>query len=781
MGEYLNNISRKYFRNLFTDPISNTNNAKNTDSFNVGELIRIEDTFIYSVEFASAQDVITTSRSLGTIQMLDGSYNPGTQYTQSGVDWYNEGFRVGDSVIFTYLNIPPSQFKYAVIQEISGDSFTVYQDFSDGNRSHTLFVMFLNSTLYDMDVYAEFQPIDSDDILQLHTNERYPYKLRVDSNFQFQDATYTNLNKSGRNKIIKGKLEADNIQSVNPYFLAVARKYVISYEMLLPFWLENNTLENFFKGDASLKFNTRILAKRSSDLPKDSIRILENLPKEAETGYFFENGNGGNTFLQNNVRVNNYDNINNSDIDILNPTRIVYRITTNFYAGSGAMSSGDAFSVCVFAKNSDYKYNEIGYKEAFGFGYSLSKIYNTTNINQAWNPITKIESGLGSDAGKDFIEVALTFDFNKYDYKERFKEGSEYRVLFTFVGLNNEVNTAYFDGKFIQNSDEEGLIDFIYFRIHNQFTNLISQNQNSLTSNIQDTVFLECYFTTSNVFGWDFENDIKSIKTGILAYKNDNETFEVNGLNIDLGTKNRGLTGELLLNSIYNSDYSLDKNDGIKLITTGSGFGNTSYKLQCPIKIGWQDWIENNEVAPVFYDETKDFYNFNRNSINYYNKFGYKIRIYVDVELYRAESGITTIYRQTSKDLIILDKNTGVGITPVEIKTFDLLNNDLNGKLLEGEETEIRAYFNHSGLTNFKAIFAYEEIEQNGFDAIENLTGGSLLGLWKSKPTFEITPTNVIAKARILGDGKAYNLSCKIQETNEIQGEYNFEYNNDYN
>lgn len=786
--EHISLVQRKIYRELLHDITGNGSEFQTSLKCNTGEHILIKDLIDYGWYYIAGEDdgqgngQKAYRSGIGTIQNIEnGIYNSAETWKIDGVDWLSEGMRVGDSVWLAFKNGGTDYSVIGVIQAINGDTFTIIHNIVTGGVQECINFKITNNTqLKDWEIYAEFQTLDNEDVVNLATSERNYTKI-VELTNTLQNALYFGANKAGYSMRIKARIVQSGINNPVLGLPATVVRYEVQYDIEVPFWLENNGLDKIFKGNSTLRFNTRLDLKSNNKYGKFAVRTLEINEANTEIGYYYEDGLSGKKFIES----ANFRNDSVKYIDILNETTVKFRIETSILSTDNALNTGDKFSISLFAKNdsSDYQFNDLGVWQAFGHEYKFS-VLNTVTVGTGL--IKSISSGVGVANGKKHIEVFLTVDYNLYDYKERFIEGDEWRVVFNFKGINNEVNACFVDGVFIQNTDEEDLLITDSFKIHDQFSNLLTQNQNSLKTNIQDTIYIDYVFYTTNTFGWNLLNEIKSVNVRLIAYRllnGEEKWFNLTNQNVNLGIVNRGDADQILLNNTYLSDYAVDKTnlDTIAINTVASGFGNTSYSLKCPLKITWQDWNEI-EADPLFYNEDLDFNGFNQNAMTYFNKLGFTIHACVDVELYRGASGITTIYRQKSEPLQLIDKNDGYLIDPIEIKTYDLNNNDLNGNLLQGEPTRIEAKFAHDNLPNVATIFAYELVEQNGFALIENSTGGTLQGLWVTKPTIKsITATEVIVQAQINSDGNAYNISCKIQEAPADVNEYNFEYNEDYN
>jgi hypothetical protein len=231
----------------------------------------------------------------------------------------------------------------------------------------------------------------------------------------------------------------------------------------------------------------------------------------------------------------------------------------------------------------------------------------------------------------------------------------------------------------------------------------------------------------------------------------------------------------------YNLENGSQFND-VSLTTGGLAAGLQTYNLRFSQKISWQDWIANNLVDSIFYDNTKPNDNLNNKSSNYSNLNGYNIKLSMFSNLSGTNDlgvGGITDYHILTPALTVYDYD----VSPVWSATIETFNpnnlTDLSGAILTGQNTLFRITWVNSGgpvtdLTDFTAIHRIEETDQNGYDIDEVGTLYSYPSNNRVIPKGGFTNLdmyldsgNVVTECLIdgsqLNSGIAYNISGKIE------------------
>jgi len=230
----------------------------------------------------------------------------------------------------------------------------------------------------------------------------------------------------------------------------------------------------------------------------------------------------------------------------------------------------------------------------------------------------------------------------------------------------------------------------------------------------------------------------------------------------------------------YNLENGSQFND-VSLTTGGLAAGLQTYNLRFSQKISWQDWIANNLVDSIFYDNTKPNDNLNNKASNYSNLNGYNIKLSMFSNLTGTSdlgvSGITD-YHILTPSLTVYDYDVSA-VWTATIETFNPNNlTDLSGAILTGQNTLFKITWVNSGgavtdLTDFTARHRIEGAFQNGYDIDE-------IGTLYSYPTnnrvipkggftnldMYLDSGNVITECLINGSqlvsGIGYNISGRI-------------------
>jgi len=235
----------------------------------------------------------------------------------------------------------------------------------------------------------------------------------------------------------------------------------------------------------------------------------------------------------------------------------------------------------------------------------------------------------------------------------------------------------------------------------------------------------------------------------------------------------------------YNLESGSQFND-VSLTNGGLSAGLQTYNLRFSQKISWQDWIANNLVDSVFYDNSKINDNFNYKSSNYSDLNGYNIKLSMFSNLSGTSDlgvGGITDYHILTAPITVYDYDLDGNVIPEwsgTIETFNPLNlTDLDGAILTGQDTLFRiTWVNVNGaitdLTDITAIHRIEETDQNGYDIDEVGTLYSFPSNNRVIPKGGFTNLdmyldsgNVITECLINGSrlntGIGYNLSGKIE------------------
>ena len=203
------------------------------------------------------------------------------------------------------------------------------------------------------------------------------------------------------------------------------------------------------------------------------------------------------------------------------------------------------------------------------------------------------------------------------------------------------------------------------------------------------------------------------------------DSFNLDTYQIPIGNIISG--GVQQINVSTDRGYILQNNSGFNIVsvTTGSQVGGLqNYTVIIGQKLTWQDWIQNLDVFPEFYDNTKLNDNLNYKTSNYANlinnnviKLAIKANVY-GVDSTTGISGNTDYNVVTSGNITVYDYDKDAN-SPSErfsgvIETFteDGLTN-LGGALLtNGDNTLVKTTWTDNVYGNFVSIWNYYGIHR---------------------------------------------------------------------
>jgi len=189
---------------------------------------------------------------------------------------------------------------------------------------------------------------------------------------------------------------------------------------------------------------------------------------------------------------------------------------------------------------------------------------------------------------------------------------------------------------------------------------------------------------------------IETFNINLVAWKDGTEDFfliQSNQFNVTNAVIDSD--GNQQINIEELQGFKLDTLDQFnqKILTTGAFDGTfINYDFQLGLKIDWQEWIALPDADTVFYDINEPNNGLNKDSSNYSLKDGYTLMTVIDANISNNE--VTTNYIHKS-ELIANDfgEIASEDWTLLPIDTFDTDLNNLNGAVLNGETTIIKAEF----------------------------------------------------------------------------------------
>ena len=275
-----------------------------------------------------------------------------------------------------------------------------------------------------------------------------------------------------------------------------------------------------------------------------------------------------------------------------------------------------------------------------------------------------------------------------------------------------------------------------------------------------------------------------SLTFALVAYKDADETYFI------LDSYPVNLAGGVVFNGIQQialdteRGYILrtgDQFNSIFLKNSGSGAGVETYRGELGQKLKWQEWLQNNDVDPVFFDSNEPNNNLNFKTSNYSGLNGYTIRIIAIAETQGFDAnGVLSLGRDiaVSGELETYDYNVpDDGTWTGQIFTLDPdTGADLGGAILANKDTLFRTVWSGGG-TDLSSLYVIHRIQASNSagDDIEELSsirlpqigGGDLvpkagLSLLDVQAVSGDVHSECLIDSGSLDPNKTYNLSARI-------------------
>lgn len=523
-----------------------------------------------------------------------------------------------------------------------------------------------------------------------------------------------------------------------------SQTFEVEHDLVIaPWYLEgqlddllNGTLPDYLEGTNSLKYVTQSEFREVLNDPNRSYSSQEDQTLGSVAG-FGESFNGFNNFY--NVDSISYEEeaTGNSADGILLGSRT--KITIVVSKEGGTLVNGDRFGVYISFLPSESDY--IGTEDT----NMLENFLYDNDLNIAGGP-----PSAGSDfiksmsstvaAGIMTIEVEVEYSLSQQSYLAAQLAADNGKFLIGVQSGDNALPSGNSDRvtnlgdlrDYDESADIPGLAEVNNLQIYppNEFI--------GVGEGFTDG-FLWPEDGIVATFDFDINKNknavINTLEFAILALNLiTDEEFILDSFQIDLSqVVFQGINQQADVETTRN--YILKNGSQFNLIQFKTGAlaaGIQTYECIYAQKVPWQDWIENLDVAPVFYDNTKPNNNLNNKASNYSNINDFFIRLAVISNLAgTSELGVSgnTNYEIVSPAIQINDYTEDGQPIPEwsgVIETFRESNmENLNGAILTGENTVFRCTWTNSNgpvvsLDDLWAIHRIEETQQPGY-AIEEL------------------------------------------------------------
>ena len=721
--------------------------------------------------------------------------------TRDSGSWRDDGFSVGDFAVWHESGVAQADI---TIDSISADGTKLYYTLTNGAITDST-----NAGLFaeeDLTAVAyKFGLIDNNanfSITSLVSNNDQGYYgagIGFDTGGGVRDTNFVELQRLGSYE--DWRTGSARIRYVsNP--TRFVQRFEIEHEFtIVPYYLDgelsnlqDDVIPPLLSGLNSLKyvyspgFRT-VLANPNTE----KVAILEN--NLGSVAWFNENFNGFN----NNYQVNSvvYEDAVTTDsadgILIGSKTKVTIEVEKN----SGNFTAGERAGVYV-----SYLPSQDEYEDTTLTDLKANFLYDNALNDEGVAPVVGLRSIIENYEVTNLVgnTMTLTFDVEYSSLQKAFLSNKNAQdPIYFIIGVqlgdtatlsagNSDKVTMLADVK--EYDESADIPDLIVNPSFNLFPYKEEVGVDAGFSSI--TQWNEDGFTMEGSFDLDLNKDavLNTLEFRLIAENSvSGSFFELDSFVFNIANP-IVVSGVQQFNLITDRGYNLENGsqfNDVSLTTGGLAAGLQTYNLRFSQKISWQDWIANNLVDSIFYDNTKPNDNLNNKASNYSNLNGYNIKLSMFSNLTGTNDlgvGGITDYHILTPPLTVYDYDISA-VWSATIETFNPNNlTDLGGAILTGQNTLFRITWVNSGgavtdLTDFTAIHRIEETDQNGYDIDE-------VGTLYSYPTnnrvipkggftnldMYLDSGNVVTECLIDGSqlvsGVAYNISGRIDVESTI-------------
>jgi len=657
---------------------------------------------VYTIEIEVREIFSQNSGNLWTVD--------GNQLNRNLGSWIDEGFSIGDTIDL-FLGQPPSLI-------FAGRTITNITDtdiFFDG----TAVVLTSSDVSGDLragktDLFAleySYGIINNDDVAS--------YKSLLDNTDQTYYADNIGVdNGGGRDtSFVEMTPKNNSIQSwvttrptnTQVRFIDRPSTYVQRFEIkheyiIIPYNVnviqDNLSLKYISKFD----FRTNLANINTAKITEDDIQL-------GSVGWFDENYNGyNNEFTIDNLT---YTDVNSSslvtELNIKSKTRVNFTI----------MNSGSLFNSSdpiVIYHSYIPEFNV--YNRSQGTFRSVWKFDSKRNIiDSAAESSTIIKDFTATFNTPNEIDIQFDIEIPLSDQID-LEEGFEYKIavevgdgdlsnqtknVTLLIDSNKYSSDNNITGLIISNNDEGG------FAPYWKFISPTNQLFSTYKGWIEDGIVSYRRFGVNRDVLKDAE--ILSASFKLVAYEDSTgETFDLQSEQLDLsqqlisppGTVNANPFTIQLINDERTRGYNLPLGDEFNLLlfeTKDNDGTYQYYEWRVGFKMNWQYWISLPNADSIFINTSDTFNGLNNRASNYSLKNGWSIRVLWEFNMQGLddEGNIgETEYKFFTEafDIFDFDEQDNDPTTwDCEIFTFDSQGNNLGGKILQNEYTNVKAIF----------------------------------------------------------------------------------------
>lgn len=768
--------------------------SQNTTEFtpnlvgNVGEKVQVA--IVFTFNYDSFAEVDNWFLQRGRIQRSSGNF-------------LLDGMQIGDTFSFfedwsrRYIEpdtLAPSEFS-ASIDSISSDGKIMTYTITEGNQltvgNVTNVGIIVNPTRLEnahTGLLFKFGLLSNTEQFRFTNNVTdaqqvyYTGELEHNGNV-FEDLFSLSENKDWVTGNMRVFTNTDQNNTTQNQFFVITHEFIIT-----PYWLaswneflESGEIPPLLAGNNSLKYSySPELRKTLTDIA--SSKSTEFNEVEGVVGYFGQNFNGFNNFY-NVVDVVYTDNVTQEvleGININSETRV--RVTIQNLKGNYNDFNVGIYLSRLPADSTEYINTPTTFVE--NFLYDNATITWPATDATIGTPVVFKSMTRTVNGDQMTIDAVLEYSFEQ---KLKLNEGDRY-LLFcqveddTLLAGNSDKASLLADWGTYQDFNFVG--DFVEYSQYGFYTHEMDIDTDQPLVQLDETRN-ESGIILKAKFGIDLSKEvvINAIALKLLALnENTNSFFELDNYNIDLSNQVVS-NGIQEFNIEIGRGYELLQTDPFNIIklNTAEKVGDIQfYELIFPQKLRWQDWIRNDNVDEVFYDNTKPNENLNFKTSNYSGKQDYIIKLGTNLTL----TGIDDLGRNVTGDvtqfggtITTADYDEGSVITGV-LETFDPDSNAaLGGAVLyNGKDTLLRATFTQDSAQGVGYAIHRIEVSQSIGDGIFELSNirdfpaNNLLKPLNGESLLKVTVNglDVITESLIDGnkiqDGVNYKLSAEFSQ-----------------
>lgn len=658
----------------------------------------------------------------------------GTRFRRESGSWFDDGFAIGQEVyvssngVFTISSLTEDIMLFASSTGVTDNAYTTFTIAGADQQT---------ALLYNFGLIGNDENFNTNS--KVTDNNQGYYAADIGTSF----VEMTKLGNFQGWKTGSARVKFLSVQSA-PYY---AQRFEIEHEFtVVPYYLngqltnlENNIIPDLYNGLNSLKYVYEPTFRTSiSDPNTDKKQRIEN--NLGFTGWFNESGNG----LNNNYQVNSitYQDANSfADADgLLIGTKT--KVTIQVECLNRDFELGERAGVYVSYLPIEEEYQDTtltDLKQNFIYDNAISNGNLPAVDGQDF--ITNLEIGRGVAPNENKLTILFDVEYDSLQKSFLSNKSSQNEAKY-LIGVqlgDTSLSAGNIDKAMlladVKDYDESADIPDLLTNAELNFfpyAKLVGAD----TGYTSLTQWNEDGFTIEGKFDLDLSKSayLNSLECKLIAEN------PITGRFFELDSYAFNVANTIVQNGVQQINFDSERNYRLQpfsqfnkvSLTTGTKVGDLqTYDIRFSQKISWQDWIANNLVDPIFYDNTKPNNNLNIKSSNYSELNDYEIKI----GLFANLSGVSVLgtagdtdYNVLTPSIRVYDYDKDGNVTPnwsATIETFDPDNmTDLSGTILTDKNTLFRiTWVSSSGavtdINDFTAIHRIEESNQNGYNIDE--------------------------------------------------------------